>query len=89
MPHAPVAERVSRELGFVIDSPVLAAAVEDAFTRQIPAQYYQVKLDAQGRLHWLEPTSDGVVRHDTEPGTTWWKRTGVRLMSWLPIEWLL
>jgi len=85
----PRSAHLNTELGFVIDSPVLAAAVEDAFTRQIPAQSYQVKLDAQGRLHWLEPTSDGVVRHDTEPGTTWWKRTGVRLMSWLPIEWLL
>jgi putative cardiolipin synthase len=30
-----------------------------------------------------------VVRHDTEPGTTWWQRAGVGLMSLLPIEWLL
>ncbi|RZL43605.1 MAG: phospholipase D family protein [Variovorax sp.] len=85
----PRSAHLNTELGFVIDSPVLAAGVEDAFTRHIPQQSYEVKLDAQGRLYWLEPTPDGVVRHDTEPGTTWWQRAGVGLMSLLPIEWLL
>jgi putative cardiolipin synthase len=85
----PRSAHLNTELGFVIDSPALAAGIEDAFTHRIPDQSYEVRLDAQGRLYWLEPTPDGPVRHDTEPGTTWWKRTGVRLMSLLPIEWLL
>lgn len=85
----PRSANLNTELGFVIDSPALAAGIEDAFTQRIPEQSYQVKLDAQGRLYWLEPTPNGLVRHDTEPGTSWLKRTGVRLMSLLPIEWLL
>ncbi|MGF6525581.1 putative cardiolipin synthase [Variovorax sp. PvP013] len=85
----PRSAHLNTELGFVIDSPVLAAGVEDAFTRHIPQQSYEVKLDAQGRLYWLEPTPEGTVRHDTEPGTTWWQRAGVGLLSLLPIEWLL
>ncbi len=80
---------LNTELGFVIDSPALAARVEDAFTQHIPAQSYSVRLDPEGRLYWLEPTPAGTVRHDIEPGTTWWKRTAVRLLSLLPIEWLL
>ncbi len=81
---------LNTELGFVIDSPALAASIEDAFTQHIPAQSYAVRLDsATGRLYWLEPTPGGQVRHDTEPGTGWWKRTGVFLLSLLPIEWLL
>lgn len=85
----PRSAHLNTELGFVIDSPALAAGIEDAFTRHIPEQSYEVKLDAQGRLYWLEPTPTGTVRHDTEPGTTWWQRAGVGLMSLLPIEWLL
>jgi putative cardiolipin synthase len=85
----PRSAHLNTELGFVIDSPALAAGVEDAFTRHIPQQSYEVKLDAQGRLYWLEPTPTGTVRHDTEPGTTWWRRAGVGLLSLLPIEWLL
>ncbi len=85
----PRSARLNTELGFVIDSPTLAGGIETAFTQQIPAQSYQVKLDAQGRLYWLESTPQGIVRHDTEPGTSWLKRTGVRLLSLLPIEWLL
>lgn len=85
----PRSANLNTELGFVIDSPALASSIEDAFTQRIPEQSYQVKLDDQGRLYWLEPTPDGPVRHDTEPGTSWLTRTGVRLMSLLPIEWLL
>jgi putative cardiolipin synthase len=29
------------------------------------------------------------MRHSTEPGTTLWQRVAVRLLSLLPIEWLL
>ena len=85
----PRSANLNTELGFVIDSPALASGIEDAFTGQIPAQSYEVRLDAEGRLYWLETTDGGIVRHDTEPGTTWWKRAGVRMMSLLPIEWLL
>ncbi|MEH3085418.1 MAG: phospholipase D family protein [Xylophilus ampelinus] len=85
----PRSAHLNTELGFVIDSPALAAQVEDAFTQNIPAQSYSVRLDPQGRLYWLEPVPGGTVRHDIEPGTTWWKRTSVFLLSLLPIEWLL
>jgi putative cardiolipin synthase len=85
----PRSAHLNTELGFVIDSPALASRVEDDFTQNIPAQSYSVRLDPEGRLYWLEPTPAGTVRHDVEPGTGWWKRTSVFLMSLLPIEWLL
>ena len=85
----PRSAHLNTELGFVIDSPALASGIEDAFTQHIPAQSYQVKRDERGRLYWLESTPQGPLRHDTEPGVSWWKRTGVGLMSLLPIEWLL
>jgi putative cardiolipin synthase len=30
-----------------------------------------------------------VIRHDKEPGTSWWLRMGVWFLSLLPIEWML
>ncbi|UUZ57530.1 hypothetical protein LP419_35700 [Massilia sp. H-1] len=48
-----------------------------------------MKLAPEGTLYWIEQTPAGPVRHDTEPGTSWWQRMAVRFMSLLPIDWLL
>ena len=55
----------------------------------MPSDAYTVRLDAQGALYWTEQVDGKTVRHTTEPGTTFWQRAGVWLLSWLPIEWLL
>ena len=53
-------------------------------------KHYEVRLKPDGRsLEWVELTATGQLRHDTEPGTSWAKRTGGEMMSILPIEWLL
>jgi cardiolipin synthase C len=38
---------------------------------------------------WIERREGESVRHDTEPGTSFWQRLEIWLMSMLPIEWLL
>jgi putative cardiolipin synthase len=48
-----------------------------------------VRLNAAGKMQWIEQCESGERVHATEPGTTWWKRLGVKLMALLPIEWLL
>ena len=42
-----------------------------------------------GRLQWIERNEGTEVIHDTEPGTTRWQRIVVRILSWLPIDWML
>jgi len=84
----PRSARLNTELGFVIDSPVLAQQIEAAFDGRIPETAYEVRLE-NGRLYWLERRDGQLFRHDTEPGTGPGLRTGVWLMSVLPIEWLL
>jgi len=80
--------RLNTEMGFLIESAELAVASADAFEAQIPDGAYQVRLQ-NGRLQWVE-RNDGVdTVHRSEPGTTLWQRALVRLISWLPIEWLL
>lgn len=85
----PRSANLNTELGFVIESPIMAQAIESAFEATIPASSYEVLLSDSGKLYWLERNADGQVRHDTEPHTSFWKRTSVSLMSILPIEWML
>ena len=85
----PRSAQLNTELGFVIESPTLAQEIEAAFNDFIPQNAYEVKLSDQGRLYWMERRGKKTIRHDREPGATFWKRTGIKLLSWLPIEWLL
>ena len=85
----PRSANLNTELGFVIDSETLAARMHEAFERFAPARSYEARLSAEGELYWVEQRNGRDLRHDTEPGTTFWQRTGVALLSLLPIEWLL
>jgi len=85
----PRSAKLNTEMGFVIDSEALALTMERAFTDQLPALAYEVKLDKKGRVYWLENNEGDDIIHQQEPGTTWLKRAAVTFMSWLPIEWLL
>jgi len=77
------------ELGFIIESPRLAAQVAEAFDTSIPENAYEVRLDENGRVIWIERTPDGPRVHRTEPGTGPLQRFGIRFLSILPIEWML
>jgi putative cardiolipin synthase len=85
----PRSRTLNTELGFVIESPVLAQNIESAFNDSIPKNAYQVHLTPDGELYWTEHRDNGLVRYDTEPGTTRWLRTLVWFLSRLPIDWLL
>ena len=85
----PRSARLNTELGFVIDSPPLARLIADAFTSGIRANAYAVQLNEAGALRWVERREDKEIVYDKEPHTSAWRRFLVRLMSRLPIDWLL
>lgn len=85
----PRSANLNTESGLVIDSPRFARQIAAAFDAAIPANAYEVRLGKDGRLYWLERQGSIQIRHDTEPGTDFLKRSGVFLLSLLPIEWLL
>ena len=80
---------LNTEMGFVIDSPALAGQMQRALRERVPARAYKVELDKAGALHWIEQRPSGPVTHDTEPGTSFWQRSAVGVLSLLPIDWLL
>lgn len=80
---------LNTELGFVVDSPELATGIARTFDDDVPRRAYEVVLTAAGRLNWIERDGTREVVHSTEPGTTRLQRILVRVLSRLPIEWLL
>lgn len=80
---------LNTEMGMVIDSPALATRLTETLDRTLPKRAYEVKLDEHGKIIWLERKGDQVIRYEKEPGTSWWKRAAVNVLSWLPIDWLL
>jgi putative cardiolipin synthase len=84
----PRSARLNTELGFVIESPRMAGAIDDVLEREIANRAYRVRLNS-GHLQWIERIGGRDVVHATEPRSGFWRRTAVWLFSWLPIEWLL
>ncbi len=80
---------LNTEMGFVIDSAALAGELDARLSQAMPGSAYEVKLEPDGKMVWLERTGQGIRRHETEPGTSVWRRASVRVLSWLPIDWLL
>jgi len=85
----PRSANLNTEMGFVIESPALARRIRETFDRRVSARAYEPRLSDEGKLYWIEPGDGTNVRHDTEPGTSFWQRLAVRLLSLLPIEWML
>jgi len=85
----PRSAKLNTEMGFVIDNPALAHRIQTTFDERMPVDAYEVRLSDDRQLYWLETRQGQLVRHDKEPGTSFWQRAGVWLLSHLPIEWLL
>jgi putative cardiolipin synthase len=86
----PRSARLNTEMGIVIESPVLAQGLAAFFDVEVPMAAYEVRLTADGRdLEWIEQTASGEKRFDVDPGTSWFLRRKVDMLSILPIEWLL
>ena len=85
----PRSARFNTELGFVIESPSMAQAIARVFDSSVHQRAYELQLDENGKLVWLEETASGVRRLTQEPSTSFWQRLWVRFLSLLPIEPLL
>ena len=76
---------LNTEQGLVILDPKLAQEVSQTLDQYLPMLAYKVQLDASGKLQWISETGQPqTFSHD--PGTSWFKRAMVRVLSWLPIE---
>jgi putative cardiolipin synthase len=85
----PRSARLNTEMGFIIDSANLAQQIDAAFDSSVRADAYEVRLSDAGELYWLERRGTQLRRYDIEPGSSFWSRAVIGLLSVLPVEWLL
>jgi putative cardiolipin synthase len=85
----PRSANLNTELGFVIESPVLANRVATFFDETVPEVAYEVQLSAAGELYWTEREEGAIVQYDDEPGASFLRQAAVWVLALLPIESLL
>ena len=87
----PRSAALNTESGLVIESPRMATAIADVFENHLAERSYALRLDDKGTIEWQDRPSaaEPPQLHHSEPLTPMWKRAMVKLLSWLPIEWLL
>lgn len=85
----PRSARFNTEVGVVIDSAATGRSIADFFAAGVDDVAYAVRLDERGRLIWVERRADGERVHRQEPGAGLGRRLLVRVLSWLPLDWLL
>jgi len=86
----PRSTNLNTEMGFLIHSPKMAQQLASEFDRMTKEIAYCVTRTQKGGNLWTEYTEDGTKRlYYTEPKTTWTTRTAVRVISWLPVMWML
>lgn len=84
----PRSVNLNTEMGFLIDSPGLATQIDLAF-QALPNTAYEVRLDENESLVWIERQGGKEIVHNLEPKTTLWRKAVVFFYSLLPINHLL
>lgn len=86
----PRSRLLNTEMGLIVNSPALAAAVTQFFDTATQAgNAWHVQLQGSGQLTWSGSEDDHPQTSSTEPGVTAKRRVQVALMRLLPIDNLL
>ncbi|QYX56639.1 phospholipase D family protein [Roseovarius sp. SCSIO 43702] len=86
----PRSARLNCEMGFLIDSPEIAATVTQSFESLLPRITYQPRLTPENNMVWIEEREDGKdIIYQREPGANLFQQIAFAIIQRLPIEWLL
>ncbi|MBS0456021.1 MAG: hypothetical protein JSS44_01650 [Proteobacteria bacterium] len=85
----PRSARLNTEMGVVIDSPALACRIEAGLGERLAQTAWKVTLLPNGKLQWRGEHDGRTEQYAVEPDTRAIQRLAIRLLSLLPIEWLL
>lgn len=78
---------LNTEIGVLLNSPPLARAVHQTMDENLSKYAYKLVLDANQRMNWKIKLDNGKTRiYHKEPKMKWWQRSGMKMLSWLPIE---
>ncbi len=86
----PRSVQLNTEMGFLIESAAMARQLKHGFDETLPDIAYRLELNDNRRLEWLDRSAiGGPRRHHVDPATSLIERAVVKLVGYLPIQWLL
>lgn len=85
----PRSANINTEMGVIINDDELARQLHEALSDDLLNQAYEVKLTDDGKLQWHTVENGKEVIYDTEPRVDTVDHIWLKVMSWLPIDWLL
>ncbi len=78
------------EMGFLIDSPVLARSLHAAFDGPLEFVSYRPALTPERKMIWRESLQGAdTMIYQEEPGATWFQQIAMVVIGLLPVEWML
>ncbi len=85
----PRSARLNTELGFVIDSPLLAQWISASFDEEIPLQAWRLGLNDADALTWTVHTEAGLVVRSAEPEAGLLRTVWASFLSLFALDWML
>ena len=85
----PRSANINTEMGVIINDDELAQQLHDALSDDLLGQAYEVKLLDNGQLQWHTLENGENIIYDAEPRVDFTDHIWLKIMSWLPIDWLL
>ena len=74
----------------MVESDPLQNRVTHALDRYLPEIAYELKLNTEGEIIWIEHHANGkTTTYDVDPHTTKFQRFAFKSLSYLPIEWMM
>jgi putative cardiolipin synthase len=80
---------LNTEIGVLVTDGPLARRINRAFDTDVPRYAWRVTTDGEGKPRWTVQTDQGPLVAEQEPEASGWRRAAARVLSWLPIDWLL
>lgn len=78
--------RLNTEMGLLIDSEVLANRLHAAFDDGFSGLAWRIEKQ-NGKLAWVDPATGTITTE--EPGSSTFRELALKVIGWLPVEWLL
>jgi putative cardiolipin synthase len=82
----PRSANINTELGVIIKSPEIAAALTQNVDDRVASQTYEVFLNEKDQLRWRALENGEIVVYDKEPQTSWWDRFVAGFYRAMPIK---
>jgi putative cardiolipin synthase len=77
---------INTELGVIIESPELGGLTAGLVDESLATRTYEVILNEQGEVRWVDHAGDEPVVLTKEPDTSWWRRFTAGFYRILPVK---